>query len=319
MSIDFTTPVGRLVRGSLYDAQTTDAEGRPLVTKTGVNTGQPRVSYFFALAIPKGAERHWAETEWGAKIWAEGHAGFPNASKSPIFAWKILDGDDANPLNNKGQERKVLPCNREGHPGNWILSFASGIAPNIQTLLTTSGRPEPLTENKAINPGDYIQVYAAVAFNGSASQPGVFLNHRIVCLRGYGQRIVLGVNAADVGFEKYSVPSGASTIPVSAPMAAPAPATYTPPVTYPPAATPAAMPMPPMAAPAPVAVAAPAPVAVAPHTTILTPPVAMPTPVPVAEPVLKIHPTYNPTGNVSYDAMIKAGWSDDLLKQHGLL
>jgi len=34
-----TTPVGRLVRGSLYKVNTTDAEGEPLVTKHGTNKG----------------------------------------------------------------------------------------------------------------------------------------------------------------------------------------------------------------------------------------------------------------------------------------
>jgi len=51
--VNITSPVGRIVMGSLYDPSTTDAEGKPLVVKTGPNAGQPRVNYFFALAIPK--------------------------------------------------------------------------------------------------------------------------------------------------------------------------------------------------------------------------------------------------------------------------
>ena len=38
-SVNFTTPVGRLVQGSLYKGNDTDAEGRPLVVKTGANAG----------------------------------------------------------------------------------------------------------------------------------------------------------------------------------------------------------------------------------------------------------------------------------------
>jgi hypothetical protein len=75
---EILTPVGRLVQGSLYNPNTTDAENRPLVFKSGANAGQPRVDYYFGLAIAKQGEQHWSQTEWGAKIWALGNAAFPN-------------------------------------------------------------------------------------------------------------------------------------------------------------------------------------------------------------------------------------------------
>ena len=86
---NFTTPVGRLVMGSLYKAQTTDADNKPLLVKQGPNAGQPTVRYFFALAIPKNpGETHFAQTEWGQKIWQAGHAGFPQGqANAPTFAW----------------------------------------------------------------------------------------------------------------------------------------------------------------------------------------------------------------------------------------
>ena len=46
-------PIGRLVDGSIYVPQTTDANGQPLVTKTGPNAGQPRQNVYFSVAIPK--------------------------------------------------------------------------------------------------------------------------------------------------------------------------------------------------------------------------------------------------------------------------
>jgi hypothetical protein len=101
--VNITSPVGRIVMGSLYDPSTTDAEGKPLVVKTGPNAGQPRVNYFFALAIPKGAEPHWAHTPWGQQIWNVGNQAFPNAAQSPAFAWKIEDGDSQIP-NKKGRK-----------------------------------------------------------------------------------------------------------------------------------------------------------------------------------------------------------------------
>ena len=69
MSQNFTTPVGRLLMGSLYNPQTTDMEGNPLVIRSGPNAGQPKVQYFFAVGIPKGLETHWSQTPWGQLIW----------------------------------------------------------------------------------------------------------------------------------------------------------------------------------------------------------------------------------------------------------
>jgi len=67
-AVNITSPVGRLVAGSLYDAQDKDAEGKPLVIKNGPNAGQQRVDFFFAVAIPKeSGHTHWAQTDWGAK------------------------------------------------------------------------------------------------------------------------------------------------------------------------------------------------------------------------------------------------------------
>src|ERR1700733_10382568 len=107
--IELLTPVGRLVQGSLYEPQTTDAENKPLTIRSGPNGGQPRVDFYFALAVPKGGEQHWSQTQWGAKIWQAGHVGFPNGqTQSPTFAWKVTDGDSQVP-NRMGKK----PADRE--------------------------------------------------------------------------------------------------------------------------------------------------------------------------------------------------------------
>src|SRR5579863_10170288 len=125
--IDLTSPVGRLLMGDLYVPQLKDADGKPRVVKTGPNAGQPSPQYFFALGIPKGAERNWWETEWGAKILAVAQKCWPNGqTQVPSFAWKIVDGDSRVP-NKKG----VIPASREGYPGHWVLSFGSQFAPKI--------------------------------------------------------------------------------------------------------------------------------------------------------------------------------------------
>lgn len=272
--VDLLTPVGRLVAGSLYKAQTTDAEGRPLVVKSGPQAGQPRVDYFFALAIPKGPEQHWNQTAWGQKIWAAGQTAFPNGQcNAPTFAWKVTDGDSQIP-NRVGRK----PCDREGYPRHWVLSFSSGFPPKIYNADGT----QQILEPDAVKLGYYVQVFGSVAGNDSLQQPGVFLNHGMVALSAYGPEIVVGPDAAAVGFGGQPLPAGASTAPVSAPFN-PAPVT-----------------------PAPAAVAAP----IVPNPAILQPPP------PPAAPARVMLPAAN---GATYEAMVAAGWTDALLVQHGMM
>ena len=220
-AVAFTTPVGRLVQGSLYKGSTTDAEGNTLVIKSGPNAGQPRTDYFFALAIPKGSEKSWTQTEWGKTIYDVGVKGFPNGQyNAPTFAWKIIDGDSTVP-NRRGRK----PCDREGFPGHWVLNFSSGYAPRI----FNSNGTQALTDPDHVKLGYYVQVAGTVSGNGSTQQPGIYLNHGMVALSGFGPEIVVGPDPASVGFGKATLPPGASATPLgslpgaSAP-AAPAPA-----------------------------------------------------------------------------------------------
>ena len=244
---NITTPVGRLVAGSPYKGSDKDAEGRPLVVKNGPDAGKPRLDFYFAVAIPKGAERHWAETEWGAKIWATGHQFLPHAGQMPTFAWKITDGDSTIP-NKKGKK----PAEREGYKGCWVLGFSSGYAPDCYTLVGQA-KPTLLQGENGINLGDYVQVNGSVAGNGSTSQPGVYLNHNMLCLIGYGQRIVVGPDVDSAGFGG-ALPPGASLTPPGGfvpPVAStPQPAAAAPVPSYQPPSVPASVqPMAPVAAP----------------------------------------------------------------------
>ena len=283
---ELLTPVGRLVQGSLYEPQTTDAENKPLTVRTGPNAGQPRVEYYFALAIPKGHERLWSETEWGAKIWAVGHAGFPNGqADSPHFAWKIQDGDSNIP-NKAGRKN----CDREGYPGHWVLNFSSGFAPSIHN---ENGTQQILEEN-AVNLGDWIQVYGSIVDNGSTQQPGIFLNHSMVAFVYYGKRIILGADPKSIGFGRTGqpMPAGASKTPLTQgfnPAAAVPAQPYTPPTSSQSASVPP------------------------PHTAILTPPL------PVGAPAATAKVMLPPASGASYEQMIAAGWNDAQLIQHGMM
>jgi hypothetical protein len=329
------TPVGRLVAGNLYKPNTTDAEGRPLLVKNGPQTGQPRQDWFFAVAIPKGAEQHWAQTQWGGVIWQVGHAAFPQGqAQNPQFAWKIIDGD-STVVDAQGRR----PCDREGYKGHWVLKWSSGFAPKIYNANGT----QQIVEPDAVKPGYFVQVHGSVAGNGSMQKPGVFLNHSMVALAAYGPEIIMGPDPTAVGFgQGVQLPAGASATPPGGGFnpAVPAPggAAALPPLPGAPAVPGAgAPPVPAVSLPAPPQ----APTAVQPHPGFLQPP-AMPaatppqagyasTPAAQSPGIPAVPPTLpaSSMGSVraltakangaTYEQLIGAGWNDDLLRQHGMM
>jgi len=260
-----TTPVGRLVAGSVYNANTTDWQGAPLVTKTGPNAGQPRSEYFFAVAIPKGTEQHWSQTPWGQIIYTAAVGGFPNGEpQRPDFAWKITDGDSQVP-NKSGK----IPAQKEGYAGHWVIGFSSAYAPGIVNADGT----QQIVEPDAIKTGYYVQVAGSCEPNRNPGNPGVYMNHKFVALVGYGEEIHSGPDASTMGFGGQALPPGASATPlaggfnpqqpnpagVPAPQQMPAPASS--PAQVAPYAQPTAQPqaqyVPPVA-PQPAPIAAPA-------------------------------------------------------------
>lgn len=309
--INITSPVGRFVAGNLYKPNDKDFDGKPLVVKTGPNAGQPRVNYFIALAIPKGPETHWSQTEWGAKIWALGHQAFPQAAQRPDFAWKIEDGDSTIP--NKRNRR---PCDQEGYARNWILKFSGGFAPKAYFQEGTAWVQN--LQIDAIKPGYYIQVGFAVDENGQQANPGVYLNYEAVAFRGFGAEINNGPDVTQMGFGSAPLPAGASAVPLAATL--PALPAYAGPQTAP-------------AAPAPP------PVPVYPNPAFLQVPAPNPTPAPAAaqyyppQIIAPVGPGAPPAppvpsnirqmtakaGNLSYQAYIGGGWSDAQLVAEGLM
>jgi hypothetical protein len=209
-SENFTTPVARMVMGSLYVPQTTDSKGDPLVYKTGVNKGKPRSEYFFRIAIPKGGESHWNQTEWGSKIWNIAHAAWPNGqTQAPAFAWKVIDGDSNVPAGLNS----TPPSSYEGYPGNWVLTFTGGIRPQI----VNHDGSKALLEDDAVYTGCYVQVAGNVAGNGSPQTPGVYLNHQAVAFSAHGERIDFNtIDPKTVGFgQGVTLPQGASKHPIA--------------------------------------------------------------------------------------------------------
>lgn len=307
-AFDMLLPIGRMVQGSLYKPNTTDAENRPLVVKSGPNAGQPRVDYYVAIAIPKEpGHTHWAHTEWGKRIWDFGHASWPQGqAQRQDFAWKITDGDSTIP-NKQGKK----PCDMVGHAGHWIVKLSGGYAPKI---VNKDGSAAILEEN-AVRPGYFVQAYINVDSNRSTQTAGIYLNHRIIALSAFGEEISFGPDASAVGFGAAALPAGASAVPLG---------TMTPPATSTPPAVPGA-PSPGTVSPPPVptgAVATPPP-------PVTTPPPntgfvagaagAPPPPPPVTPPAQPVRVMTAAANGATYESFIASGWTDALLIQHGMM
>ncbi len=318
MTINLTTPVGRIVQGDLSKPQPVlDNAGKQKVGRDG----QPMIQHYFALAIPKTpGHTHWAQTDWGKQIWDEGNRAHPNFAPHPTFSWKIEDGDSAIP-NKKGK----LNRDREGFPGHWVLKFRSGFLP--KTYNADGSAPVPADSLKC---GYYAQVNCSVAGN-TGDSPGVYLNPNMVALSGYGPEIIAGPDAAEAGFGAAPLPPGASATPVGG-FAPPAPTTGAPAAVGPFAAPGAPSFSPPPSTPPAMATAGPA-------TTFPSsglPPSAPPVPVNPAflAPASPVNPPLPPASvsmppppraltakaaGASYADLIKAGWTDALLVQHGMM
>lgn len=347
--VNITSPVGRFVMGSLYKPRITDYDGKPLVFKTGQNAGQPRVDYYIALAIPKQGEGHWGYTVWGAQIWQTGCAKFPVASQRTDFAWKIEDGDSTAP--NRKNRR---PCDNDGWRGHWIIKLSGAFAPKIYKI--EGGAHLQVTDVDFIKPGYWMQVAFNVDGNGNEKNPGVYLNHSMVCFSGFGQEISFGPNVEEAGFGAAPLPAGVSAVPLGtampipgAPPTAPGyPVTYNqPPATLPPApvypnprflqvppgnqAPPPAGPLPGAYPPPPALQAAPAPPdgayapgaspAYAPQYAAAPVTIQYPSNVPPAPPMAPA-PSYRMTekaAGATREAFHAANWTDAQLIQQGFM
>jgi hypothetical protein len=210
---EILTPVGRLVMGDCSKPQTKDADGNPLLYKSGASIGQPRVNYYVGVAVPK------TDPTYGVmynKIYNEAKISHPNLFDAsgncinPKFAFKIIDGDSQIP-NEKGKK----PCDREGFPGHWILNFSNGFAPKC--YINENGAYAEIPDPSAIiKRGYYVQVYGTVKGNGNTSKPGVYLNHSMILFCGHGEEIISGpdVNAV-FGTTPSALPQGASATPLA--------------------------------------------------------------------------------------------------------
>lgn len=242
-----TTPVGRLVGGSIYEGNDKSYDGAQLTMKDKVT---PRKDFSFSVAFPKTpGVGHWANEEWLKPIWALAHAAWPNGEAGrPDFAFKITDGDSTVPKKGKNNQPGKKPCDLIGHPGNWVVRFSGSTAPRVCDKTGQSFIVEP----GIIKLGYYVQVLGVVKDNAPSPTPGLYWNHSIVAFTAHGEEISFGPDLSEATFGNAPLPAGALLAPPPG-LTAPAPN------------VPGGAPLPPSSIPAyPTASAPVAPVYVAP-------------------------------------------------------
>lgn len=323
----FTSPVGRLVQGSVDEPQTKDAQGNPRVIKTGPNAGQPNPQYFIAVAFPKADPQGEFAAFWQV-LQAQAAADFPNlfpqgaagACVHPNFSFKYIDGD--------GRDQNGKPnAEKEGFAGHHVIRFASSYPPRCFHAGRYAAH-EQIQEKGAIKRGYFVRVNGSVEGNGNAQRPGLYVNLDMVELSAYGPEIVSGPDASQAfGGGPAALPAGASAAPL-APPSAPTGA-----VPGMPAPAPVAPGMP---APAPMAPVAPAAAVTAPYAGFIPAtggahaaspgvPAAMPATSPIASPSSPppppaAGPQLTAAANgATYEQLIASGWTDETLRQHGLM
>lgn len=326
----FTGPEGRFVQGDAFEPQTKDQQGAPLTIKTGPNAGQPTKRWFMAVAYPKSdpavlpylqkfAEA--ARAAWPAFFTAYNPNTPPLFGCShPRFSIKIMDGDG---MDDNGKPNKDKP----GFAGHWIVKYSTSIqAPEVYH----AGKYDPMervTDPRELPRGFYVRIFASTDNNANDQRPGMYVNLSKVEIRRPGEIIQTGPSAEQAfgaGGGQTTPPSNASAPPPPGGLVAtgkdgqtieglraagwsddqmvtagyatrPAPAAATPP---PPsdAGTP---PPPPSTAAAP-----PAP----PHTAWMDPH--------GAPQGFKMTPAAQ---GAKYPDMLAAGWTHELLVQHGMV
>lgn len=214
MKQEFLTPVGRLVQGDPFEAQTKNMQGQPLMTQSG----QPTQRYFIAVAFPKTINGQ-PNAEFAAlwqKLEATGRAAFPGLNlvgpwdPACRFSWKVMDGDG---VDDNGKPNS----NKEGFAGHWVVKFSSSFAPRCFHAGHYAPH-EQIQDPKLIKRGYFVRVAGTVEGNGNAQKPGIYVNLSMAELAGQGPEIVSGPDAASIfgGNPVGQLPAGATPLPMHA-------------------------------------------------------------------------------------------------------
>ena len=191
---DIQTPVGRMVQGNPLEIITKNMKGAPLVDKQG----NPKVEYFFAIAIAKTDPGLSAITQQAQAVALQSFPG--GQSQQPNFSWKMVDGDAPENIA------------KTGFPGHIVFRCTSG----FPITCFTKGGKSVITEKEYIKRGYYIRAIISFAGNGDTQRPGIYINCRAVEMYAYGEEIAIGPNGEQLfGQGPTTVPAGASAVPVA--------------------------------------------------------------------------------------------------------
>jgi hypothetical protein len=295
-----------------------DFDGNPLKAN---KDGTPNTGYYeFGFAVPKNpGETHWANSPFGAIIWAQGHRDHPASAPRDDFSWKVTDGDSARPGKPYKGKPGRAPKDKEGYPGHWVYSFRGSYAPKIHIKTSESSYRE-VPEPGLVQLGDRIAVAGNVVGNTGAT-PGVYLNYSAIVYMGLhelGRITSAAADPAKLGFDSIVTTAFQGALPTpgaapGAPGSLPAFGSNQPPLNNapPPPANNGAPPPPPAQQQVPQ-------IPVTPAAGFIQPPPPPANngapPPPPAGPVM----TVKANGN-TYAAMIAAGWTDANLKLHGYM
>jgi hypothetical protein len=345
--VRLTSPRGRLVQGDAFEAQTKDQSGAPLTIKTGPNAGQPTKRWFIAVAYPKNdpeTNQYLAQLgEVARKSWPAYMAGFNGTpptfgASHPRFSTKIMDGDGTD---DNGKSNREKP----GFAGHWVVKYSTSIkAPGVWQE-PNFDEMDQITDPRMLPRGYFVRVNHTADSNENDGRPGLYVNldKIAICANQTGAEIIQsgptaaeafgggGGNAAPPAPGAAPAPPAAlvmkngmdyaamkaagwsddqmiaaghaerpapAPLPVSPPPAPPAP---TPGASIPPGTSGAGAPPPPPATPSP----------------------SSPPPPPYGGFIPETAPTgpkmTAAAGGATYEQMIAAGWTDAMLKQHGMM
>jgi hypothetical protein len=342
---DFLTPVGRMVQGDPFEAQTKDQQGNALTIKSGPNMGQPTQRYFIAVAFRKDDPNF---PPFYAKLAAQARADWPQLFDAagncthPRFSWKLADGDG---VDDNGKQNS----SKEGFAGHWVVKFGSSFAPRCFHAGHYAPH-EQIQDRNAIQRGYFVRVAGTIEGNGIQQKPGLYVNLSMVELAGVGPIISSGPDASAVfGGAAPVLPAGASPLPMHAATpglpqmpgvaAAPAPLPGVgavpglPSVSNGPAMMPGAA-LTPGAGIAPMSPSSPALLAVPPNPAFLAGPGGVPgvaapvagtyspppAPVAIAPPAPPSSPAMTAlAGGATYEQFIAQGWTPEAMRASGYL
>lgn len=246
--MDFNTPVGRIVQGSVAMQQQKDIDtNQPMKDEHG----NPVMGTFIALAFPKVLPNGQPNTEfdaWWNQIKQVAAASWPalfpqgptGQCVNPRFSWKYQDGD------GRDQSGKSV-ADKPGFKGNHVVRFYTSFPVRCFHEGKFAAHEEIQNPAEIIKRGYWVRIFGEVKSNNATGTqvPGISLYPKLLSFVERGEEIVSGPDAqtafgnAAVGWRP---PASASPIPTGG---VTAPAVSVPSVAAPAISVPAPVPTPP--------------------------------------------------------------------------